>query len=147
MLVFSPVSDWHATRQRGVDRAVPIAGPVDRLLDQLPVGVAVPRAVERDLDLVEGLRPLLVPVALDLHLERAQRLLELLQQQDGVQARAAAQGAEEHLGRPHRRVVAEDRRLVDLSLVSGFGLDVKQNFAAGPGRGCLRHRTKTYTWR
>src|SRR5438874_13025856 len=86
--MLAAVLDLDAARQRGVDRAVPVAGPVDRLLDQLLVGVSFPRAVECDLDLVERLRPLLVAIALNLHLERAQRLLELLEQQDGVEARS-----------------------------------------------------------
>ena len=41
------------------------------------------------------------------------RLLELFQQQDCVEAGAPAEGAEQHLGRAHRFVVAEDARFID----------------------------------
>jgi len=45
-------------------------------------------------------------------------LLELLEQEHGVEAGAAAKSAQQHLGGAHRRVVAEDRCLVDLGFVT-----------------------------
>ena len=57
------VLDLHAAGKRRVDRAVAVARPVDRPLDQLLVGLALPTAVEGQLDLVEGLRPFVVPFA------------------------------------------------------------------------------------
>src|SRR6266566_7102861 len=46
-------------------------------------------------------------------------------------------GSEQHLSRPHRQVVTEDRRLVDLRSVAGAGLDVEMDLVAGPARGGL----------
>src|SRR5207247_2807809 len=93
LAVFAAVLDLHVARERGVDRAVAVAGPVDRLVDQLLVCAPIPRAVERDLDALESLWPLLVAIALDLDLLGTQRLLELLQEKHGVEACAPPQAA------------------------------------------------------
>src|SRR5439155_9831345 len=123
----------------GVDRAVTVAGQVDRLVDQLLVDVAFPGAVESELDTLESLRPLLLTVAFDLDLERPQRLLELLEEQHRVQTGAPAHGSEQHLGRSHGGVVAEDRSLVDLNRMPGCGLDVEEDLVPGPAGGRFRH--------
>src|SRR5438094_8092291 len=139
LAVFAAVLDLHAARERGVDRAVAVAGPVDRLVDELLVRVAVPRAVERDLDALESLGPLLVAIALDLDLHGTQRLLELLQEKHRVEAGAAPESGEQHLSRPHGGVVAEDRRLVDLNRVTRRRLEIEEHLVAGPSSGRLRH--------
>src|SRR5439155_1408587 len=74
VFVLAAVLDLDASGKGGVDRAVPVARPVDRLLDQLLVDCALPTAVEGELDALERLRPLLVPLAFDLDFERTQRL-------------------------------------------------------------------------
>src|SRR2546428_9227556 len=108
MDILPVVFDLGAVRQRGMNRAVAVAGHVDRLIDTLFVVLAVPAGQEGDLDLFERPRPFLVLLALHLDGQRLEGLLELLEQQDGVQASAAAERSEQHLGRAHRLVVAED---------------------------------------
>src|ERR1700694_87704 len=132
--VLSSVFDLGPVRRRGVDRAVAVAGQVDGLVDFLLVVFAVPAQHERDLDLLEGPRPLLLLLALHLDRQRFEGLLELLQQQDDVDAGAAAERGHEHLGRAHRLVVAEDWRVVDAYGVAGLGQDVELDLVPGPCR-------------
>src|SRR5712691_11963552 len=132
--VLAPMLDLGPVRQRGVDRAVAVAGQVDGLVHLLLVVFAVPAQHECDLDLLEGPRPLLLLFALDLDSQRLEGLLELLEQQHDVDAGAAAERRHEHLGRAHRFVVAEDRRVVDAYRVGGLGLDVELDLVAGPCR-------------
>src|SRR2546428_9730445 len=139
MDILPVVFDLGAVRQRGMNRAVAVAGHVDRLIDTLFVVLAVPAGQESDLDLFERPRPFLVLLALDLDGQRLEGLLELLEQQDGVQARAAAERSEQHLGRAHRLVVAEDGRLVDARAVAGGRFDVELDLVAGPGSRRLCH--------
>src|SRR6266704_863192 len=93
--VLAPVLDVRALRQRGVNRAITIAGHIDRLVDEGLVVPALPIHDESDLDLLEGSRPILVLLAFDLHRKRLERLPELLQQEHGVDPGAAAQRAEQ----------------------------------------------------
>src|SRR5712691_13113509 len=108
--VLMPMFDLRAMRKRRVDRTVAIAGQVDSLLDALLFVLAVPRGHERDLDLLERARPVLLLLAFDLDSERFQRLLELLEQEDGVHAGASGQRAEQHLGGRHRLEVTKKER-------------------------------------
>src|SRR6202165_4030864 len=132
--VLSSVFDLGPVRQRGVDRAVAVAGQVDGLVDFLLVVFAVPAQHERDLDLLEGPRPLLLLLALHLDRQRFEGLLELLQQQGDGDAGPPAGRGEEHLGRAHRLVVAEDWRVVDAYGVAGLGQDVELDLVPGPCR-------------
>src|SRR5713226_4837000 len=91
MRVFAPVLDLRAVGQRGMDWAVAVAGQVDRLVDLVLVVFAVPTQHECDLDLLECPGPLLLLLALNLDRQGLERLLELLEQQDGVDAGAAAE--------------------------------------------------------
>src|SRR2546428_4182518 len=125
--------DFRAVRQRGMNRAVAVAGHVDRLIDTLFVVLAGPAGQEGDLDLFERPRPFLVLLALHLDGQRLEGLLELLEQQDGVQASAAAERSEQHLGRAHRLVVAEDGGLVGARAVAGGRFDVELDLGSGPG--------------
>src|SRR5947207_976220 len=95
--------------------------------------------MEGEMNLLESLRPLFLAVDIDIDLERVKRLLERLEEQQGMQAGAPAQGAEQHLSWSHRGVVAEDRSLVDLDPVPGSALDVKRSFVPGPSGGRFRH--------
>src|SRR5438874_9540891 len=132
--------DLHAAvSERRVDRAVTIASQIERLLDLLVVVLAVPTQHESEIDLREPARPLLLLLALDLDRQRLQRLLELPQQEDGVDAGAAAEGAEQHLGGSHRLVVAEDAGLVDAGGVARSRLDIELHLASAPPRADLRH--------
>src|SRR5260370_123460 len=132
--VFVAMLDFRSARQRRVNRTVAIAGQVDRLLDALLVVLAVPRGHERDLDLLERPRPVLLLLAFDLDRQRFQWLFELLEQKDRVHAGAAGQRAEQHLGRTHRLVVTETRRLVDARRMPGSGLDVELDLVTRPAR-------------
>src|SRR5438445_6228922 len=132
--VFVAVLDLRAVRKRRVDGAVTVASQIDRLVDALLVVLPVPRGHERDLDLLERAGPVLLLLAFDLDRQRFQRLLELLEQEDGVHARAAGEGAKQHLGRTHRLVVAEHRRLVDGGRMPGSGLDVELDLVTRPAR-------------
>src|ERR1700681_4867357 len=115
--------DLRPMGQRRVDGAVAIARHVQRLCYESVVVLAVPADMERHVDLRESARPLLLLLAFDLDLHRLQRLLELLQQQHRVEPCAAAKRSEQHLGRTHRGVVAEDRRLIDGGRMTRSGLD------------------------
>src|SRR6266851_2854406 len=137
--VFTTVLDLGAVGQRRVDRAVPVAGQVDRLVNLVLVVLAVPAQHEGDLDLFEGPGPLLLLLTLDFHRQGLERLLELLEQQDSVDAGAAAERRHEHLGRTHRLVVAEDRGVVDADGVAGLRFDVELDFVPGPRRGRSCH--------
>src|SRR5260370_166189 len=119
--------DLRSVRQRRVNRTVAIAGQVDRLLDALLVVRAVPCGHERDLNLLERPRPVLLLLAFDLDRQRFQRLFELLEQQDRVHAGASGEGAEHHLGGTHRCVITEHRRFVDGRRVSGSRLDIEES--------------------
>ena len=78
-------------------------------------------------------------LALDSNLERLERLLELLEQKHRVEPGAAAERREEHLGRSHRGVVAENGRLVDGHGVARRRLNVEMNLVAVPSRNSLGH--------
>src|SRR5467141_1739659 len=137
--VFVAVLDLRSLRKRRVDGAVTVARQIDRLVDALLIVLAVPRGDERDLDLLERARPILLLLAFDLDRQRFQRLLELLEQEDGVHARAAGERAQQHLGRAHRLVVAEHRRLVDGCRVPGSGLDVELDLVTRPASRRFSH--------
>src|SRR5215469_13934453 len=93
--VDAAVADLSTVRQRCVNRAVTVAGHVERLADQLAVRseAGLPADDEAYLDAGEGVRPVVLLLTLHLDVERAERLLELLQKQDCVDARACTQRA------------------------------------------------------
>src|SRR3979409_1470021 len=64
--ILAAVTDLGPLRKGGVDRAVAVAGEVERLLHLLLVVLAVPAEHEGDLDLGESPRPILLLLALDL---------------------------------------------------------------------------------
>src|SRR5207248_2012418 len=122
-----------------------------RLVDLRVVVLAIPADDERYVDPGEAPRPLLLLLAFDLDIERLDRLLELLEQQHGVEAGAAAEGREQHLGGAHRRVVTEDGRLVDADGVAGGGFDVELDLLArpasrDPGHGRTITRPRLAAW-
>src|SRR5262245_63564120 len=91
------MGDPGAVGQGGVHRAVAVAGHVQRLGDLLVVGLeaGLPADPEADLDAGEGVRPVALLLTLALHRQAAVLLLELLQEEDGVDARAGPQRAEQ----------------------------------------------------
>jgi len=84
-------------------------------------------------------RPLLLLVALNLHVERLEGLPELLEEEDGIDPGAGTERAEEHLGGPHPLIVTEDRRLVSDGGVAGVGVDFELDFLASPARDRFLH--------
>src|SRR5947209_2763200 len=67
------VLDVDALAQRRVNGAIAVAGQVDRLVNRLPVEVTRPSGDERDVDLGEAARPLLLLLTLDVDLQRRER--------------------------------------------------------------------------
>src|SRR5437870_2380214 len=133
------VMDLNSAGQGRVYRAIAIAGHVEGVIDLFLVVLAVPPDHKSDLDLREPPRPVLLLLAFDLDRQRLERLLELLEQEHGVQTGAGTQRPQQHLRRPHRLVVSEDRSLVHARAVAGGGLDVELDLLSGPSSRDLRH--------
>src|ERR1700704_5631825 len=134
--VLSLVLDRDPVAECRVDGAVSIASKVDGFVHHLLVKVPRPPGDEGDFDLGKPTRPFLFLLAFHLDLERREWLLELLEQENGVESGAAAEGAQQHLGGPHRGVVAEDRRLVDAGGVARGRLDVELDLVPAPACDC-----------
>src|SRR6185437_10252894 len=143
--MFVPVLDLRPPREGRVDGAVAVAGHVEGGLDLGLVELPVEVDDKCDVDLREGLRPFRLLLAFNLDREGFERLLELSEQEDGVETGAAAEGAEQHLGGSHRLVVAENRGLVDGRRVTRSGLDFEPGFVPRPASGGLLHDPYTVT--
>src|SRR5215472_12122591 len=131
------VADLGAVGQGRVDRAVAVAGQVKCLVHQLGVGdePLIPADDEANLDAGEGVRPVVLLLTLHLDIQRLVGLLELLEEQYRVDARACAKRAEDHLGGAHAGILAQHRRLVTDCAVTRARLDLELHLAPGPA-GC-----------